>query len=94
VEINSDHRETLERIFRHPASGNIEWRQVTSLLDAVGATTQEHNGKLKITLGDETEVIRPPHGKDIDKQLVVDLRRMLRNAGVEARAQDQGSRRA
>jgi hypothetical protein len=83
VEINSDHRETLERIFRHPASGNIEWRQVTSLLDAVGATTQEHNGKLRITLGDETEVIRPPHGKDIDKQLVVDLRRMLRNAGIE-----------
>jgi hypothetical protein len=83
VEINSDHRETLERIFRHPASGNIEWRQVTSLLDAVGAATQEHNGKLRITLGDETEVIRPPHGKDIDKQLVVDLRRMLRNAGIE-----------
>jgi hypothetical protein len=82
VEVNSDHRETLERIFRHPASGNIDWRQVTSLLEAVGAMTEEHNGKLKITLGGETEVVRPPHGKDIDKQLVVDLRRMLRNAGI------------
>ena len=80
--INSDHRKTLERIFTHPSSGNIEWRQVLSLLEAVGSTTEEHNGKLKVTLGRETEVLQPPRGKDIDKQLVVDLRRMLTNAGI------------
>jgi hypothetical protein len=43
--VNSDHRATLERIFRHPTSANIEWRQVRSLLDALGAESQEHNGK-------------------------------------------------
>ena len=48
-----------------------------SLLEAVGTVIEEHNGKLKVTLGSETEVVQPPHGKDIDPQLIVDLRRML-----------------
>jgi hypothetical protein len=75
------HRDTLEKIFSHPASGNVEWRQVLSLLEAVGTTTEEPNGKLRVTVGGETEVLRPPGGKDIDRQMVVDLRRMLANAG-------------
>ena len=52
-----------------------------SLLEAVGTVIQEHNGKLEVTLGAETEVLQPPHGKDIDAQMIVDLRRMLTNAG-------------
>lgn len=80
--LNHHHRDTLEKIFAHPASGNIEWRQVLSLLEAVGTTTEEHNGKVKVELGPETEVLHTPHGKDIDEQMVVDLRRMLTNAGL------------
>jgi hypothetical protein len=81
--VTADHRATLERIFRHPAGGNIEWRQVLSLLEAVGTVTEEHNGNVKVTLGDETEVLRPPREKDVDKDMIVDLRRMLRHAGLE-----------
>jgi hypothetical protein len=79
--LSDHHRTTINKIFGHPASGNIEWRQVKSLLDAIGTTVTEHNGKIKVTLGPETEVLRPPHGKDIDEQMVVDLRRMLTQAG-------------
>ena len=82
TDLDSAHRDTLERIFSHPSSGNVEWRQVKSLLEAVGTVTEEHNGKLRVTLGDETEVLHPPHGKDIDQQMIVDLRRMLRRAGL------------
>ena len=81
-DVNADHRATLERIFGHPASGNIEWRQVRSLLEAVASVTEEHNGKLRVELGDETEVLQPPHGKDVDEQMIVDLRRMLTRAGL------------
>jgi len=81
TDLGSDHRGTVERILRHPASGNIEWRNVLSLLEAVADTTEEHNGKLKVKLGSETEVFRTPHGKDIDPQMIVDLRRMLAGAG-------------
>lgn len=80
-ELNNHHRDTLRKIFTHPASGNLEWRQVISLLESVGTVQEEHNGKFKVTLGPETEVIERPRGKDIDKQMIVDLRRMLAGAG-------------
>jgi hypothetical protein len=98
ADLSHRHRDTLERIFSHPSSGNIEWRQVLSLLEAVG-TTEEHNGKVKVALGPETEILQPPRGKDIDQQMIVDLRRMLTQAGFapgdvpateDARPRDHG----
>jgi hypothetical protein len=81
-DLDNEQQNTLEKILRHPASGNIEWRQVKSLLESLGSATEEHNGRLRVTLGGETEVFDPPHGKDIDPQMIVDLRRMLRRAGL------------
>ena len=83
ADLNHHHRVTVEKIFSHPLSGNVDWRQVLSLLAAVGTTTQEPNGKVKVELGDQTEVFQPPDDKDVDRQLIVDLRRMLTNAGLE-----------
>ena len=83
ADLNHHHRDTLEKIFRHPLSGNLESRQVLSLLAAVGTTTREPNGKVKVELGGQTEVLQPPDGKDVDRQLIVDLRRLLTNAGLE-----------
>jgi hypothetical protein len=83
ADLNHHHRVTLEKIFSHPLSANLEWRQVLSLLAAIGTTTQEPNGKVKFELGGETQVLQPPDGKDVDRQLIVDLRRMLTNAGLE-----------
>jgi hypothetical protein len=83
ADLNHHHRVTLDKIFRHPLSGNLEWRQVLSLLEAVGTATREPNGKVKVELGGQTEVLQPPDGKDVDRQLIVDLRRMLTNAGLE-----------
>jgi hypothetical protein len=83
ADLNNHHRDTLEKIFSHPLSGNVDWHQVLSLLEAVGTTTQEPNGKVKVELGGATEVLQPPRDKDVDRQMVVDLRRMLTNAGLE-----------
>jgi hypothetical protein len=80
--VTADHRATLDRIFSHPESANIEWRQVLALLEAVGNVTEEHNGNVKITLGDRSEVLRPPREKDVDKETIVELRRMLSHAGI------------
>lgn len=79
--LSSRHRDTVERIFGHPPGHNIEWREVVSLLETIGSVTQEHNGKLKVTLGPETETLTAPHGKDVDTQTMVDVRRMLKQAG-------------
>lgn len=79
--LSGHHRLAIEKIFRHPAGRNIEWRQVLSLLEDLGSVKQEHNGKFTVTLGSETQLFEAPRGKDIDVQMTVDLRRMLRAAG-------------
>lgn len=53
-----------------------------SLLDAVATVNERHDGKLEVALGGEAEVLEPPHGKDVDVQMLVDLRRMLTKAGL------------
>ena len=79
--LDSRHRDTLRQIFEHPVSHNIEWRAVMSLLEAVGTVAVHHDGKVAVKVGPELEFLVPPTGKDIDEQMVVDLRRMLTSAG-------------
>ncbi len=81
VHLNNHHTDTLLQILQHPVGHNIEWRAVLSLLEAAASVTEHAEGKFLVTLGEETETFERPKGKDIDAQMVVDLRRMLRNAG-------------
>ena len=81
AELSNHHRDTLAELFDHQGGDNVEWRKVHSLLEAIGTVTEEHNGKLKVEIGPETEVFTPPSDKDIDRQTLVDLRRMLSQAG-------------
>ena len=37
--------------------------------------------KVVVTVGSDREILDPPTGKDIDAQMVADLRRMLSSAG-------------
>ena len=79
--LSNHHRETLQQIFQHPVSHNIEWRAVLSLLEAVGGVEESHDGKFVVTLGTDALTLERPRHKDIDADLVVELRRMLTNAG-------------
>ncbi len=63
------------------ADGGIHRFQHRTGLEAVGTTSHAHNGKVRVTIGHETEVFQPPRGKNVDEQLLVDVRRMLSNAG-------------
>lgn len=81
--LSNHHRSTLREIFDHQ-SGTIEWRKVRSLLEAMGTVEEEHDGKLRVTVGPESEVLHVPNHKEVDRQTVVDLRRMLTEAGYGA----------
>jgi hypothetical protein len=82
-ELDGHHRATVEKIFTHPVSHNIQWHDVLSLLERVAAVTEEHDGRYKVTLGAETETFDAPRHHDVDEQQVIDLRRMLKRAGIE-----------
>jgi hypothetical protein len=89
VHLNNHHRNTLRQIFQHPAGHNIEWRAVVSLLEAVGSVAEHRDGKVAVTLGSGTEFIDPPAHKDVDTRTVVELRRMLTDAGYAAAPEDR-----
>jgi len=89
--LSNHHRNTLRQIFQHPAGHNIEWNAVLSLLGAVGSVQEQSGGKVAVTIGSETEYFDPPRHKDIDTQTVVNLRRMLTEAGYGAGAADTGA---
>ena len=80
-QLGSHHAETIKALFTHPTSHNIQWKYVVSLFGEVGSCEEKHDGKLKVRIGSETEFFTHPKHKDIDTQMIVDLRRMLKNAG-------------
>jgi hypothetical protein len=86
--LSNHQRNTLRQIFQHPAGQNIEWRAVLSLLGAVGSAEERYHGKVAVTIGSQTEYFNPPRHKDIGTQAVVNLRRMLTQAGYRAGAAD------
>lgn len=81
TKLDAHHRKTVEKLFTHPTSHNIQWHDVLSLLEAVADVEENHDGRYRVTLGEETETFDAPKGHDVDTQQVVDLRRMLAGAG-------------
>ena len=81
TDLSSHHRNTLSKIFQHPASHNIEWHDVLSLLTAIGSVARHRDNKVAVTVGSETRFFDIPERKDIDVDSIVDLRRLLANAG-------------
>ena len=75
------HQNTIDEIFSKPTSGNVRWHKVLTLMEALGTVEQQHNSHVRVTIGPETETLHVPKGKDIELELLLDIRRMLTNAG-------------
>ena len=83
VHLNNHHRTTLAKIFQHPVNHNLEWKDVLSLMGALGEVEERRDGKYSLTLGPLSEVLEQPKHKDVSAQEILDLRRMLTAAGLE-----------
>ncbi|MBC8075405.1 MAG: type II toxin-antitoxin system HicA family toxin [Chloroflexales bacterium] len=80
--LGPEHTHTLHKIFEHPVSHNIKWRELRTLLEAIGTVTEEHNGHLRVTVNGEPYMVRRPQGDGVDVQTLLDLRSFLERAGV------------
>jgi hypothetical protein len=74
-------RRTLDAIFRHPLSHSLSWREVVSLMTAIGAAEEKPNSEFLFRAGDESLNIKKPHTKDLTGPDVIDLRHFLTRAG-------------
>jgi hypothetical protein len=86
--LSGHHRDTLLRIFQRDTNHNVEWHDVVSLLQALGSVEQQHDDMFVFRLGEQSEVLQRPNDKDIDGQQLVDLRRILTDAGYDTVAAD------
>ena len=78
------HEHLLSAIFREPASGNIHWRDIESLLRHLGATVEPLSGaRLRVRLnGVEGILHRPHHSNVLDRQGIRHMREYLAHARV------------
>ncbi len=85
--LTGPHQRTFDRIFQHPISHNLEWRDVHALLQEMGQVTKEHNGSLKVARNGQTLVLHPTSKKDVtEMDEVMKLRHFLERS--EAKPSD------
>ncbi len=79
----SKHKEKIEKVFEHPASGNIDFKKLIHALEHYGAEVDisKHN-KAKIFLKGEELVIPVPHDHVLSKDMVVEVRHFLEKVGL------------
>lgn len=63
--LTGSHLRTYEKIFQHPISHNLEWRDVCGLFDRIGQVVEETNGSLKVSRNGQTRVFQPSRTKEI-----------------------------
>ena len=85
LNLSRKHQRVLASIFATPVHANIVWRDIESLLTALGAELYEGNGsRVRIALLGMRAVFHRPHPrKETDKGAVVAMRRLLISAGIE-----------
>ena len=83
--MNSRQRKTLESIFKDPVSANIVWRDIESLLNALGCEITEGSGsRVRLALSGIRAVFHRPHpDPNTDRGAVKSMRRFLTEAGIQ-----------
>ena len=79
------HERTLNSIFAHPTSANIQWRDIEALFNELGAEITEREGsRVAVVLFEEVRVFHRPHpSPNTDKGAVASIRNWLQQHGVE-----------
>src|SRR5579859_6572757 len=64
--LSGAHLQAYHKIFTHPVSHSLTWREVRSLFTHLGEVVEEPNGHLRVTRSGQTLVLRPSIAKDVD----------------------------
>ena len=83
--MNNKQRKTLSAVFTYPASGEIEWKAIESLLIAAGARIIEGRGsRVRFIYGKIVATFHRPHPeKDAKPYQIRDARTFLETIGVK-----------
>lgn len=82
AQIHGHDRTILGRIFHHPTSNNLEWREVVAFVGRIGSTEEKRDRKWDFTLAGRTATFLQPRDKDMDPREVERLRHLMQDAGL------------
>ena len=82
--MNTRQRKTLGAIYERPERSDIDWRDIESLLSALGAEVTEGRGsRVRIVLNGVRAVFHRPHPqRETDKGAVRSMRRFFQEARI------------
>ena len=81
AQLSAKDQHTLEQIYQHPATHNLEWHHVIALFSHIGTVEEMENGHVTLTLNGESKVFPRGLHKDVsDVDQVVDIRNFLNKA--------------
>ncbi len=80
-DLGAAHRRTLDAVLRHPTAQNLEWMDVISLFERIGAVRQKSNDKVSFEFAGQHLVLSRGHGKDLGASEVAGLRQLIQRAG-------------
>lgn len=83
--MNKKHQKILHQIFQQPVLAGINWKDIETMLKALGAEISEGSGsRVRIVLNGVRAVFHRPHPhKETDKGAIVSMRRFLIEAGIK-----------
>jgi hypothetical protein len=79
--LSGEHHRTLHEIFRHPLSHNLTWREILSLVSALGSVEHTSDNTTTFKIGHERHHMQKPHTKDMTTPEMLELRHFLQRAG-------------
>lgn len=77
---------TIDRLYQHPLSHNLEWSEVIALFGKLGSATRQDHNEIAFSIAGEHHRVRKPHGKDLTTADVMRFRHMLTRAGWSPQA--------
>jgi hypothetical protein len=88
------HDNLIRAIFHDPISGNIQWREIESLLRHLGASVESLSGtRVRMKLNGHEGVLHRPHGGNtLGRQDVLHLREYLAHARVTPSLYEAGKK--
>lgn len=69
---------TIDQVFQHPISHNLEWRDIKAMFASLGDVEQEHNGNLKVVVSGHSLVFNSPKDNGVaSADEVMEIRHFL-----------------
>jgi hypothetical protein len=84
--LSHHHARVLQEIFAHPIAHNLEWPDVVGLIGSLGSSLIRHDGKYEFQIGSVQAVFTKPRHKDIGVADLLELRRFLKEAGIDEKS--------